>query len=265
MQGFLKRRTPYTILPTPLPDDRASSLNSFYFTDSPTQDQLAVMDACLHNLYDVPRAKQVFQQLRTSKSGEPLLESRVYNSFLEAYIDMAYIKEPEDRTLWVEEAYQLYDTMEKGLEKVHPTASTYAIMLLAWRRYASFTCLLFTLTTQSRFNPESETPVHLSNMPNPTTLLSNLIEREISPTNVVADRIFSSSEEASDIIKLLSRAAVELNLSSVLAELGQAESLGSHVPDPLEDVPEVSPVTRLNVHVAFVLHLNGTYIFTDAL
>jgi DNA-directed RNA polymerase len=134
MQGFLKRRTPYTILPTPLPDDRASSLNSFYFTDSPTQDQLAVMDACLHNLYDVPRAKQVFHQLRSSESSEPLLESRIYNSFLEAYIDMAYTKEPEDRTLWVEDAYQLYEIMERGIEKVHPTASTYAIMLLAWRR-----------------------------------------------------------------------------------------------------------------------------------
>lgn len=134
MQGFLKRRTSYTILPTPLPDDRASSLNSFYFTDSPTQDQFAVMDACLHNLYDVPRAKQVFQQLRFSKSGESLLESRIYNSFLEAYIDMAYTKEPEDRTSWVEEACQLYDIMEKGIEKVHPTSSTYAIMLQAWRR-----------------------------------------------------------------------------------------------------------------------------------
>ncbi|KAG2159045.1 uncharacterized protein EDB93DRAFT_1053847, partial [Suillus bovinus] len=66
MNGFLKRRTPYTILPTPLPDDRASALNSFYFTDSPTQDQLAVMDACLHNLYDVPRAKQIFEQLRST-------------------------------------------------------------------------------------------------------------------------------------------------------------------------------------------------------
>ncbi|OAX44242.1 DNA/RNA polymerase [Rhizopogon vinicolor AM-OR11-026] len=244
MQGFLKRRTPYTILPTPLPDDRVSSLNSFYFTDSPTQDQLAVMDACLHNLYDVPRAKQVFQQLRASKSGESLLESRIYNSFLEAYIDMAYTKEPEDRTLWVEDAYQLYDTMEKGIEKVHPTSSTYAIMLQAWRR----------------FNPESETPVHLSNMPNPTTLLSNLMDREISPTNVVADRVFSSSEEASDIIKLLSKAAVELNFPHVLAELGQAESLGSHVPDPLEDVPEVNPVTRLNTPSEETLDESGNVI-----
>ncbi|KAG0702802.1 hypothetical protein DFH29DRAFT_982201 [Suillus ampliporus] len=113
--------------------------------------------------------------------------------------------------------------MEKGAEKVYATASTYAIMLLAWRR----------------FNPESDTPVHFSNMPNPTTLLSNLIERDISPTLVVADHVLSSSEEASDIIKLLSKAAVELNLPRVLAELGQAESLGSHVPDPLTPSEEI--------------------------
>ncbi|KAI6030316.1 hypothetical protein EDC04DRAFT_2546612, partial [Pisolithus marmoratus] len=66
MQGFLNRGTPYTILPSPLPGDRASSLNNFLFPDSPTQDQLAVMHACLHNLYDVPRAKQVFERLRRS-------------------------------------------------------------------------------------------------------------------------------------------------------------------------------------------------------
>ncbi|KAF8841665.1 hypothetical protein BDN67DRAFT_890322, partial [Paxillus ammoniavirescens] len=65
MQGFLQRRVPYTILPTPLPGDTGhTALNNFYFTDSPTQDQLAVMDACLHNLYDVPRARQVFEALR---------------------------------------------------------------------------------------------------------------------------------------------------------------------------------------------------------
>ncbi|KAI6013092.1 hypothetical protein BKA83DRAFT_4021659, partial [Pisolithus microcarpus] len=66
MQGFLKRGTPYTILPSPLPIDRASSANNFLFPDSPTQDQLAVMHACLHSLYDVPRAKQVFERLRRS-------------------------------------------------------------------------------------------------------------------------------------------------------------------------------------------------------
>lgn len=244
MNGFLRRRTPYTILPTPLPDDRASALNSFYFTDSPTQDQLAVIDACLHNLYDVPRAKQIFEQLRASKSGEPLLEYRIYNSFLEAYIHMAFFKEPEDRSLWVEDACHLYNLMEKGTDRVYPTASTYAIMLLAWRR----------------FNSESDTPIHLSKLPNPATLLSNLIERGISPTAVVADRVLATSEEASDIIKLLSKSAVDLNHPRILAELGQAESLGRHVPDPLEGVPEVKPVVRLATPSEEILDENGNKI-----
>ncbi|KAG2159046.1 uncharacterized protein EDB93DRAFT_1076283 [Suillus bovinus] len=132
--------------------------------------------------------------------------------------------------------------MEKGTDRVHPTASTYAIMLLAWRR----------------FNTESDTPVNLSDLPNPTTLLSNLIERDISPTAVVADRVLASSEEASDIIKLLSKSAVDLNHPHILAELGQAEFLGSHVPDPLEGVPEVKPVLRLAVRI--VLDENGNVI-----
>ncbi|KAG2742603.1 DNA/RNA polymerase [Suillus brevipes Sb2] len=131
--------------------------------------------------------------------------------------------------------------MEKGTDRVYPTASTYAIMLLAWRR----------------FNSESDTPVHLSNLPNPATLLSNLIERGISPTAVVADRVLATSEEASDIIKLLSKSAVDLNHPRVLAELGQAESLGRHVPDPLEGVPEVKPVVRLAVQI---LDENGNKI-----
>ena len=85
MKVFLRRRTPYTILPTPLPDDRSSELNQLYFTRSPTQDLFSVMDACLHNLYDVPRAKQIFERLRTENHGDPLLEPRLYNSFLQAY------------------------------------------------------------------------------------------------------------------------------------------------------------------------------------
>lgn len=135
MRGFLHRRIPYTVLPTPLPDQsNSSALSTYFFPDSPTQDQLAVMDACLYNLYDVPRAKQIFERLRKSTSAESLLEIRIYNSFLSAYVEMASIKEPNDRGLWVEEAWSLYETMENGSENVHPTAQTYAIMLLARSR-----------------------------------------------------------------------------------------------------------------------------------
>ncbi|KAF9463341.1 hypothetical protein BDZ94DRAFT_1148095, partial [Collybia nuda] len=64
LEGFLKRRIPYTILPTPLPSGRSSDINDLWYTDSPTQDLLAVMDACLHNMYDVPRAKNIFDRMR---------------------------------------------------------------------------------------------------------------------------------------------------------------------------------------------------------
>lgn len=134
MQAFLRRRPQYTMLPTPLPDDASSALNDFYFIDSPTQDLLAVIDACLHNCYDVHRAKSIFERLRNTKGDSRILESRLYNSFLEAYLDMATNKEPENRVDWLEEAWILYNCMESQAEKVPPNASTYAIMLTAWLR-----------------------------------------------------------------------------------------------------------------------------------
>jgi DNA-directed RNA polymerase len=90
------------------------------------------MDACLHGLYDVPRAKTIFERMR-EKIGNPALEIKVYNAFLEAYIDMAGSHE-KDRVYWIENAWELYDILESGREKHEPNASTYAIMLIAWHR-----------------------------------------------------------------------------------------------------------------------------------
>jgi DNA-directed RNA polymerase len=132
IQGFLQRRVPYTLLPTPLPDDKSSAINDFYFTDSPTQDSLAIIDACLHNLYDVPRARQVFERVRATRSGDPNLHVGVYNSFLEAYVEMATRKEPNDRGVWIEMAKDLFQAMKRG--EVVPNATTYALMLMVWKR-----------------------------------------------------------------------------------------------------------------------------------
>ena len=134
MHGFLKRTTPYTILPTPLPSDQSSQLNDLYFTDSPTQDLLAVIDACLHNFYDVPRAKQIFERLRKSSKAEAVLNTHLYNSLLEAFIGMATSKEPKNRFIWLEDAWILFDSMETGMEVAAPNATTYALMLAAWLR-----------------------------------------------------------------------------------------------------------------------------------
>lgn len=237
MQGFLRRRTPYTILPTPLPTDAPSSaLHDLYFTDSPTQDLVSVMDACLHNLYDVPRAKQIFEQLRTGGKGDAVLDARVYNSLLDAYVAMASLPTTQDRSMWLEAAWQLYNDMESGREKMRPTANTYALMLLAYLR----------------FHPEStqagDSAVRCNvETHDPAELLRHIIEHQIPVSLVVADRAFKSSEEANEAIRLLSRAAVNMGLSKVVNELGMAESLGRQGLDVLEDVPEAIPVTKPKV------------------
>lgn len=87
----------------------------------------------------------------------------------------------------------------------------------------------------------------------PTNLLANLVDRKISITHVVSDRAFVSSEEAAAIIQTLSKSAVDLNLSKIISELGQAEAIGSHQTDPLDAIPEVKPVMRVKVPCACYL------------
>ncbi|KAL4063046.1 hypothetical protein V8B97DRAFT_2026531 [Scleroderma yunnanense] len=244
MNSFLQRPPPYTILPPPLPDDKTSALNTFLFTDSPTYDQLAVMNACLQNSYDVPRAKEVFDRLRKTPTAEKLLDTRIYNSFLEAYVNMAATT-PNDRVLWVEEAWELYRVLESEHERVHPSSQTYAIMLLAWLR----------------FNLESQT---LFSAPSPSKLLASLISRGISPTAVITDRVVSSSDEASRIIRLLSSTAIDMNLPHIVTELGKAEAIGCQIPDPLEGIPEVDPVTKLKKPSTEMVLQDGTVVTQEA-
>jgi DNA-directed RNA polymerase, mitochondrial len=132
VHDFLKRNASYTLLPPPLPSDQKSHLNDLYFTDSSTQDSLAIIDACLHNHYDIPRAKQVFETLRKSPKAEVVLGIHVYNSLLEAFGDMATSKDPVNRLIWLEDAWTLFDSMEMGKEAAAPNAVTYAIMLTTW-------------------------------------------------------------------------------------------------------------------------------------
>ena len=79
-------------------------------------------------------------------------------------------------------------------------------------------------------------------------LLRGIIDRQISVSQVVASRSVSSDQEAADIIKLLSKTAVEMNLVSVVDELSRTEALGnSFLPDPLQNIPEAKPVLRPKV------------------
>ena len=52
----------YLVVPVPLPHDRSSASNDMYFADSYTLDQIAIIDACLHNGYNVAREHSIAMQ-----------------------------------------------------------------------------------------------------------------------------------------------------------------------------------------------------------
>ncbi|KAF9444244.1 hypothetical protein P691DRAFT_618926, partial [Macrolepiota fuliginosa MF-IS2] len=62
LERFLVRDRSLTVLPPPPPMNEPHG--DTWFTDTPTQESMSIMDACLHNLYDVNRAKNIFGQLR---------------------------------------------------------------------------------------------------------------------------------------------------------------------------------------------------------
>ncbi|KAL0061581.1 DNA-directed RNA polymerase [Marasmius tenuissimus] len=228
MEGFLATPPKFTFLPSLLPESSSSSNRPLWFADSFTQDQMAIINACLHNFFDVPRARSIFDRLRSERGSVTYLEPRMYNAFLEAYIGMASNESEPNKEYWLESAWELYDVIESEMERVAPSEETYATMLLAWHR----------------FGPDSPNHIPDVGAQPPKTLLKAINERQISLEAIVANRVFTSSEEVAAIIRVLSKAAVDLNLSHIVSQLGQAEIVGTHAPDILDDVPEARPVLK---------------------
>ncbi|KAI0291577.1 hypothetical protein BC826DRAFT_1022569 [Russula brevipes] len=226
MEAFLRIRTPYTVLPAPLPADRHSVVDDLYYTKSSTQDLIAIMDACLHNCHDVPRAKEIFDDLR-AKNANQILHPRLYTAFVEAYLDMA-VREPEKRSLWVEDAWILLDSLLSGKEKAKIGPSAYTLALVAWLRYSC-----------------EDSPAYIDGITNhtPVSLLEGIIDNQFSVVAVVSDRAIKSAEEAQKLIKALTKAAVQHHYHDIVRELTEAEKIGSSLPNPYLDVPEVRPVT----------------------
>jgi DNA-directed RNA polymerase, mitochondrial len=130
--GYLERRSPITILPTPLPHGSAP-IEGYdqWFKDSKSQDMSGIIDACLYNLVDVPRAQHVFDRLRR-QAGSSILGSGLYNSLLNAFLGMS-LNESSKKNYWVEEAWKLYNILESGEDDVQPTAKTYSTILAVWQ------------------------------------------------------------------------------------------------------------------------------------
>jgi DNA-directed RNA polymerase len=132
LERFLVRDRTYTVLPTPSPVDAPPSVETWY-TDTLTQESISIMDACLHNLYDVPRAKIIFQKLRKNET-KSLLETGMYNAFIEAYYGMAVQKDRENSSQWLDDIHELYQIIESEVEYTAPNKVTYGLMLRAWQQ-----------------------------------------------------------------------------------------------------------------------------------
>ena len=156
---------------------------------------------------------------------------------------MASTKQPDRRSHWVEDACALYEVMETGQDKVNPTANTYAIMLRAW----------------VRLNPAQQLLPSTIDIPTPIQLLRSMVDRQVPASLVVADRAIKTSEEATEAIKHLSKAAVDMNLSKVVNELGMAEVFGTIIPDELDEIPEVTPVMRPKVSCVLLTFLVNVF------
>ncbi|KXN82382.1 DNA-directed RNA polymerase, mitochondrial [Leucoagaricus sp. SymC.cos] len=226
LERFLVRDKTYTVLPPP-PSTDSSTRGDTWFADNTIQESMSIMDACLHNLFDVPRAKVIFSQLRL-KASSSLLETGVYNAFIEAYFGMAIQKDVENEDRWLEDIHDLYEVLETEAENSAPSMMTYGLMLRVWKHFNS---------------QDPEMPRSRIKLPNPTKLLEKMHKRRISPTLVVAETVFNTHEEATEAIKTFSQAALDLNIPDVIAELGQAEALATSE-DAWKDVPEVMPVMR---------------------
>ncbi|KAF7290519.1 DNA-directed RNA polymerase [Mycena indigotica] len=208
IQAFLDRPLPLTVLPTPLPHNFRSVQNDIWFSDSETQELMAIMDACLHNLYDVPRAKTIFDRLQAAQS--VAIDSRVVNAMLEAYLKMA---SQSDTEYWIKALWDLFDSF------LEPSNSAYAIALLTVHRFPNHS--------------------HLGI----TSLLSQMVRNSVPILFVVSDRVLADEVEAAELVTRLSKSAIDLNLPSVVAELSQAQTTATATVE--EDmVPEARPVIK---------------------
>lgn len=138
LNAFLRKRAqePITILPVPLPSDvtTSSPLHDYYYSDNRSQHLLAIMDTCLNDCYDVPRAREIFEATRTNAKLRHLLKVGMFNKFLQSYGMMA-MEHERHRVDWLKEAWMLFDRMEQNKENIAPNAETYIMMLLLLMRY----------------------------------------------------------------------------------------------------------------------------------
>ena len=121
-----------TVLPTPLPvGEQGSVEHQRYFPDSNITALVAIVDACLSNFHDIPRAQSLFAELRRDRKAVHFLDVRVFNRFLHAYFTLAEDPNtsPREAEKYRMRAWELYTSMVENKEPAAPKAHTSAVML----------------------------------------------------------------------------------------------------------------------------------------
>ncbi|KAF6749610.1 mitochondrial RNA polymerase [Ephemerocybe angulata] len=221
VNSFLQRQARFTILPAPLP--KGDKGEDPIFTDTLTQDKLAVMDACLHNHYNVSRARTLFNGLRESNAN--ILTTEVYNRILAGYFKMGE-KEEVKRMMWVHEAWKVYREMCAGREPVRPDTSTYALVLAS--------CHQFSL--------DGKMPVDSKGAMSYEEVLDNIRTDTTAPSllEIVAHPALSS--DAATIMQELSRISLANRDVNTVNTLARAASIASGA--ETHEFPEVKSVLK---------------------
>jgi len=127
-----------TVLPTPLPiGEQGAAEHQRYFPDSSAMAQVAILEACLSNFRDIPRAQTLFDELRRERKATNFIDVRVFNRFLDAYFTLAENPEtsPKEAEKYRMHAWELYKSMVENKETVSPNPHTIALMLRGLLRY----------------------------------------------------------------------------------------------------------------------------------
>ncbi len=241
---------PLTVLPTPLPEDASSPIDSLYFPRSQSQEAINIIDACLYNCHDVRRAQTLLHSLRQnirSNKDAPPLDVSIYNKFILAYIEMASDLQPEKREEWIKEAWDLYHHCIN--DGVGPDVGTYAWMLVILARLVlshmgshHMSDIIIILRFSSSI---------LAVDPNTHSLTFEGVLSQANAKHVAIPEIFlriqsqfDSKVERDIILTRVGQWAVQEGVSSVLKDLGAFQEAGSAAEDPVAAFPAVRPVVK---------------------
>ncbi|KAJ1306117.1 hypothetical protein OPQ81_010828 [Rhizoctonia solani] len=219
------RRQPLTLLPTPLPDDMPQ--NEHYFPSSKKQQSLAVIAACLRDLYDVPRAEEIFNRLREeAHTGMSVMTIDTYNAILLAYAQLQAEGTPlahAIRVHWAEKLWNLWQILVSETDRVALNATSMAIAFLAHIRA-----------------PNCE------HHPSTAELLQIVFDKKLSVTDILGSPVLSSDADHEAVRQLIRQTADEFQRPDVLELLKSYDQFvpnrGAAAGRTSIIVPEVQPV-----------------------